>query len=422
MGTASARSTRNGVIQSRVEVLGQVLARNAGQFVPVVFDLNPGLADSFPWLSVIAQQYELFRFNKLRYIFKTSRTTSTTGMHVMGVDYDAADAQPGSILDLMNFAGSAESQIWANNMLTVSVDRKQRFVRTSAQPTGTSIHDYDLGLLYLAATTEGANDLAPSGFIFVEYEVEFFKPTVTSVGTSPSNATGDCTGAVRTTNLNIVGANQVIICDTVVCDDVKSIIGGPSYDTKTGYFKVPPGVSTFSVNSCSDGFVGWKLQNSTDGGTTWADGVAADSFRLNPTAGSNSTVNSFINNAKTFHNDTEQLIRLVGDYAGVAGQIMAGFTALLAYNSKYNLASRGVNGLAVKTKPLPPPVLTPGLPEHAALRAHVTKIIFAPATRPEFDDGSDDEAELIEHKAAVPEMSKAERIARLQAALSSLTL
>ena len=57
----------------------------------LLFQVNPGNVNLFPWLSTISTCYERYRFHKLRYEYVPWIGTSATGAIQCSFDYDASD-------------------------------------------------------------------------------------------------------------------------------------------------------------------------------------------------------------------------------------------------------------------------------------------------------------------------------------------
>ena len=58
------------------------------------FELNPGVSATFPWLALMAQAWEQYEFNNLRFRYVTRTGTNVPGSVMIVPDYDAADSAP----------------------------------------------------------------------------------------------------------------------------------------------------------------------------------------------------------------------------------------------------------------------------------------------------------------------------------------
>lgn len=142
--------------------------------------INPGLAQTFPWLSKLGSRYDKYRFVSLRFEYKSVCPTSTSGVMMMSVDFDAADATPTSKVDQAQTVPNVESNVWLGATLNVPVDNTWRFTRQGLV-SNTDIKTYDLGNLFVS-TIYGSG--ITTGELYVEYVVELTKPTARSPLTS----------------------------------------------------------------------------------------------------------------------------------------------------------------------------------------------------------------------------------------------
>jgi len=153
------------------------------------FALNPGLAASFPWLSIEAQGWERYRFKKLNYRFTTSTGSTTPGTVIMAPDYDAADAAPASEQVALTYKDRQYCPPWELDKLTqlspsmMNAAFKEHFIRTGALAANQDVKTYDVGNLHLC--TSGGTAVQ-WGKVFVEYEVELYNPQLPPGGVSSS--------------------------------------------------------------------------------------------------------------------------------------------------------------------------------------------------------------------------------------------
>jgi hypothetical protein len=73
---------------------------------------NPGVPQSYPWLSGIAKQYSKFRWRALRYIYVPSCSTTTAGSVFFLVNYDYADAGPTTLAQVAQSEDSCIGNAW----------------------------------------------------------------------------------------------------------------------------------------------------------------------------------------------------------------------------------------------------------------------------------------------------------------------
>jgi len=137
------------------------------------FVVNPSNANLFPYLSVLAKNFETYEFKKLQFDVVTGQSTNTSGTYWMALDPDSLDILPtGSGPNItktqaMAFRDSLSSPVWQNGCLVVQPST----YKTKTKPFigGTTIDDnYGSFVLNL--------DIAATIDFFVEYTVTLKDP------------------------------------------------------------------------------------------------------------------------------------------------------------------------------------------------------------------------------------------------------
>jgi len=159
------------------EYLGEITSTGTG-FTNFQFPCNPGQAATFPWLSVLAANYEFYRFKNLKFCFETEASTATAGSVMLAIDYDASDAAPVSKTELMSYLGAVRTPPYEEADFTAdSKDLKKivnnHVVRLGAVPANTDIKSYDVGTFNIAISGIAAGVV---GELYVEYECELETP------------------------------------------------------------------------------------------------------------------------------------------------------------------------------------------------------------------------------------------------------
>lgn len=172
---------------SHAEYIGPVAGSVA--YAVTAYSINPGLLSSFPWLATLAGNYESYRFIKLKYCFRTLVGSSTAGTIAMAIDYDAADAAPASLMQLYQYNGSRDSQVWAAETCLIADGPDmhklpQNYVRQGILAANQDIKTYDIGTFYIA--TQDMAGASAIGRLWVEYELELITPQAQVSGISLS--------------------------------------------------------------------------------------------------------------------------------------------------------------------------------------------------------------------------------------------
>jgi hypothetical protein len=131
----------------------------------------------FPYLSNIAASFEYYKFRKLKLRYEPSCSTSTAGVVMLCIDYDASDAAPlGKTAFMMN-QNATRCSSWSRSTMDLVAKANgaqvKRFVLNDTPPPNTDVKMYNLGNLFIA--TQGS-PAAPVGEIYVDYEVELSVP------------------------------------------------------------------------------------------------------------------------------------------------------------------------------------------------------------------------------------------------------
>lgn len=158
------------------------------------FPLNPGMSETFPWLSSIAQNYQEYRFHGLVFEFRSLLTDFVTGgspgVVIMATNYNADAKAFKSKQEMENSEYAVATKPTTNLMHGIECALSQtvlpqKYVRTGAVPAGQDLRLYDLGNYQFATQLNPNQNL---GELWVSYCVEFFKPILPTDGISPSTS------------------------------------------------------------------------------------------------------------------------------------------------------------------------------------------------------------------------------------------
>lgn len=142
------------------------------------FAINPGVPETFPWLSAIAARFESYKFHSLRFCYEPAVSTTTPGTVILAVDYDASDIGPETKTVALSYRGAVRAAPWDECAFIAQQDdlhkAKSNYVRSGLAPSGTDIKMYDVGNLYVA--TQGQAAATAVGELYVEYDVELMTP------------------------------------------------------------------------------------------------------------------------------------------------------------------------------------------------------------------------------------------------------
>lgn len=261
----SVKQGRDSVVVRHREFVTNVTG-SVNYTVANTLPLNPGMAATFPWLSVIAQNYESYRFRSLKFEYKTRTGTSVPGSALLAIDPDSSDSAPATEQAMSTFSRMIEDAPWKDICLTADVAAlhnigPRKYVRTTVLAANQDIKLYDAGNMYVA-TVDGT--AVAWGKLWVEYEVEFFTPQTVPAGLSSAatitnvagtGTSGTCAlGTSTTSNGALISAVSAV--DSTV--SLQNLVIGAEYQVV---------LRTSGAGTCSAfaGLVGLTLV--TAGGT-----------------------------------------------------------------------------------------------------------------------------------------------------------
>jgi hypothetical protein len=199
--------TKGGFIIRHREYVGEVIGSST--FRIDKYSLNPGLKNSFPWLSQIAQNFDQYRWRGVIWEFKSTssdsilstNSSSSLGSVNFATDYDAADSSYVNKREMLNslFANSTKPSCDLIHPIECKSDQtpmRLQYVRTGPVPAGTDVRMYDLASTFIAV--EGMQNISATqsvGELWVTYEVEFFKQQVGQSSLTDNFKLTQCTNA-----------------------------------------------------------------------------------------------------------------------------------------------------------------------------------------------------------------------------------
>jgi len=192
---AKGQFSGNSFIVRKREFLQNVVPQDP--FAPVKIEFNPGLAESFPWLSGVAPNFEKYVINKLKIHYETSQSTFVPGMVMIAPEFNITDELPITKTELLEYAYAARAPVWKNFSIDISkksiMNYKDYYVRIG-DVSDKKLYD---PLYLIIATDAVSTDLSYCGEIWVEYEVEFTLPQI-----------------IRKTDPLVLGYKQIILGQT----------------------------------------------------------------------------------------------------------------------------------------------------------------------------------------------------------------
>lgn len=174
------------------EYIGNVYAPEAGDlgFKLQSFDINPGLAKTFPWLAQLAANYDSYHINQLMFSFKSTvsefqTSTGVVGQVMMATQYNQREPKFTSKMQMMQYHGVVSAKTNANAVLGVecapgkTAGDDVKFVRYENLARSEDLKDYDKGRVSIA-TADIPDTLQGQaiGELWVSYNVVLMHPKV----------------------------------------------------------------------------------------------------------------------------------------------------------------------------------------------------------------------------------------------------
>lgn len=221
------------VIKHR-EYLGDVITSDrVGAFNVQNYQVNPGLASTFPWLSEIAPAFQLYKWRGMVVEFKSksadalNSVNTALGSVILATDYNAATftQQFTNKTEMLNYEGAIDCKPSDNMAMGIECDPKrlplsELYVRTG-DIGGGNIQNYDM-CSFAIATTGFQGQSVNIGELWICYDVILMTPAQLPPGgilpvahyqlTSPIENSGTATNTLLG-NCNGLAGNQIKVFD-----------------------------------------------------------------------------------------------------------------------------------------------------------------------------------------------------------------
>lgn len=187
-------------IITHTEYISNVWADVGVSVIP--YDINPQNSAVFTWLSALATRFEMYKFRRLKFDYKVSCSTATSGSVILGFDFDTYDSVPSKV-ELLAWRYSSKTSAWAPTSLDVSPDAR---LATDRYCTSVSRGDDrldQLGKMYVYTDSLSAIP-ALIGEVYVTYTVELKIPSYSVPPALYSNFQNP--GLITATNLFPTGS------------------------------------------------------------------------------------------------------------------------------------------------------------------------------------------------------------------------
>lgn len=209
-------STGNSARITHREYIGDIYS-STSEFSAVSFEINPGMNETFPWLSPIANQYTGYRLlgAVAEFVSEGSEYTNSAGLGyvAMAAQYNVVDAPFSTKRDMLNsqFGSAAKPSksfpMWLECKPQFLIE-DSFFVRSGSVPNNADPRLYDLARLNVAVGGNTVSDVI-IGELWLTYDVELILP-LSTLHKVPNMAFSDyiCTGCTNASPLGTVYSRQ----------------------------------------------------------------------------------------------------------------------------------------------------------------------------------------------------------------------
>jgi len=168
------------------EYIGDVTTGAANTFSITEYPIQPGLPDTFPWLSQVAANFEQYRINGMIFEFKSlsadalNSTNTALGSVIMATEYNSVNSGFTSKQQMENHEFSVSAKQSCSVLHPIECKRSQTpvselYVRNTTPASNSDLRLYDLGKFYIATSGQQATAIN-IGELWVTYDVTFLKP------------------------------------------------------------------------------------------------------------------------------------------------------------------------------------------------------------------------------------------------------
>jgi len=200
------------------------ISMNGAAFTLTQYNINPGLATSFPYLSAVANNFQEYSFKGLVFEFKTtsatalvSGTNTAMGSVMLAAQYRSDAPAFTTKTQLLNEMWSVDTVPSQNVVLPVECSPTETVLTNQYVRSGTVTGDiklFDLCSLSVATFGGQSGQTNVVGELWVSYDVELRKPQLASTGIGAGSAAAYAIAATWNTG-NLYGSIALSVNSTI---------------------------------------------------------------------------------------------------------------------------------------------------------------------------------------------------------------
>jgi len=211
------KEQKDGIKFSKTEYLAEVTSQAV--FDQLEYEINPGVAATFPFLSQLAKLFQEYIFVKLKFIVRPRvSTTSSCGLF-QAVLTNVKTPAPTSVQEIMTITGATESVSYKPRSCNLSPADLQltgptRAVRTGALTNTENADLYDVGRYFLARSGGDITlDDDVVGDLYVSYTIYLMNPIPDVLTLDPQ--VNDCLSLAAFTTSDFAQNANILITEEV---------------------------------------------------------------------------------------------------------------------------------------------------------------------------------------------------------------
>jgi len=181
------KGKRSTIVCHREYIQDIYSSATAGAFSLQSFPINPGMSQTFPWLSTVAQNFEEYKIKGMMFEYKSNSadalnsTNTALGTVILATDYNPLNASFTNKQQMENTEFSYSDRPSVDIRHPIECNRRDNplgefFVRSNAPSSA----DYDLRFTdlgnFMIASTGQQGTSVNLGELWVSYEIELLKP------------------------------------------------------------------------------------------------------------------------------------------------------------------------------------------------------------------------------------------------------
>lgn len=178
---AQFSSLPNGSIRVRHREFITNIDTSQNSTAMLALPLNPGDSTTFPWLSLMAANYDRWEPVRIALSYEPFTATTTAGSVSAFIDYDPNDEAPVNKAALLNSMGAKRSPIWSNFNVPMARSEitkdKHLFTRIASRGAYTgNLRLSDAGTAFVAVTD--SDYVGDVGEMWIDYEILLHVPAL----------------------------------------------------------------------------------------------------------------------------------------------------------------------------------------------------------------------------------------------------